>query len=89
MRNLAVVYTLAGADCIDVAAEEAVIEAARCDLRIACLNYASFFAASKLIEERKIKGTNSKAVIYTGTQTRRTGTRSTTGEHVVFFIVIA
>lgn len=29
VRNLAVVYTLAGADCIDVAAEEAVIEAAR------------------------------------------------------------
>lgn len=30
VRNLAVVYTLAGADCIDVAADEAVIEAARC-----------------------------------------------------------
>ena len=29
MRDLALVYTLAGADCIDVAAEEAVIEAAR------------------------------------------------------------
>eukprot|EP00904_Undaria_pinnatifida_P009468 jgi/Undpi1/5651/HiC_scaffold_2.g00925.m1 len=29
VRNLALVYTLAGADCIDVAAEEAVIEAAR------------------------------------------------------------
>lgn len=29
VRNLALVYTLAGADCIDVAADEAVIEAAR------------------------------------------------------------
>ncbi|CAN0389697.1 unnamed protein product [Pylaiella littoralis] len=29
VRDLALVYTLAGADCIDVAAEEAVIEAAR------------------------------------------------------------
>ncbi|CAN0086901.1 unnamed protein product, partial [Ascophyllum nodosum] len=29
VRNLALVYTLSGADCIDVAAEEAVIEAAR------------------------------------------------------------
>ena len=29
MRDLALVYTLVGADCIDVAAEEAVIEAAR------------------------------------------------------------
>lgn len=30
IRNLAFIYTLAGADCIDVAAEEAVIAAARC-----------------------------------------------------------
>ncbi|CAM9891054.1 unnamed protein product, partial [Choristocarpus tenellus] len=29
VRNLAIVFTLAGADCIDVAAEEAVIEAVR------------------------------------------------------------
>ncbi|CAM9982437.1 unnamed protein product, partial [Discosporangium mesarthrocarpum] len=31
VRNLAMVYTLAGVDCVDVAAEDAVVEAARWD----------------------------------------------------------
>ena len=35
IRNLALAYTLAGADCIDIAADKAVISAARAGMKVA------------------------------------------------------